>query len=69
MSFFLGCTLAYYEIKTAPIKKVFNEVWGENGLDPYNTLGYWAYRVTNDSQYNGSYAYSFKLDWWRQLNI
>ena len=64
-----GFTLAYYGIKTIPIRKVFNAVWGESGLDPNNSLSYWAYRVTSDSQHNGSYAYSFSLDKWVEFDI
>lgn len=62
-------TIIRYSIKTSPLKKVFNAVWGEGGLDHENGSAYWAYRVTYDSKHNGSYAYSFKLNKWVKLDI
>lgn len=58
----LGLTLILYGIKASYSKKVYNAVWGSNGLDPTRSMGYYAYKITGDRTYNGSYAYSIALD-------
>lgn len=62
MTAILAGTLVFYGIKTSYSKKVYNAVWGSSGLDPRLSLGYYAYKITGDRTYNGTYAYSIALD-------
>lgn len=59
---FLAITLIHYGIKASFAKKVYNAVWGSRGLDPRHSLGYYAFKVQDDREHNGSYAYSLKLN-------
>lgn len=63
MSLALAVTLLVNSIKAGDAKKIYNVVWGSNGIDPGNRKGhYWAYKVTEEKPLNGSYAYSIAND-------
>ena len=69
MSVCLGVALIFNTIKKLPIKKVYNYIWGKDGLDPDNSMYYFAFSVTGDKKFNGKYAYSIKLKKWVKIDI
>lgn len=56
-------------IKANYAKKVYNKVWGSGGYDSKLAYGYFAFKITGDKTYNGTYAYSPKLNKRYKLDI
>ncbi len=54
---------------TIDSRKLFESIWGTDGLDSNDELIYIAYTVSGNYKYNGTYAYSVMLDRWVKLDI
>ncbi len=61
--------IVIFNIQYSPYKKIYETVWGVEGLDPKNKNLFYAYRITGDKKYNGAYACSFKTGEWKELAV
>ncbi len=62
-------TYAVFGVKATEAKKIVNQIWGKNGLDPHNKNLYFACKIKNDSKYNGVYAYSLVKNTYKKLSV